>query len=155
MQLSMQTTGAELGGARFFQLGYVVADIGVAVAGFIRTYGATCKDLTRDVRDPAGAESMIQNLAHLLLKDAEIELIEPRRGWISIYAADPQQSVPQVALHHIGYLANDDAEWDAAHAILSQSGAEAAMVLDIPQVRLVYFDTRAVSGHFTELVQRR
>lgn len=146
-------TGLSLGGCRFFQLGYVVTAIDPSVASFQGAMGASLVDLNRDVRDAQGREVMIQCLAHLAVGSVEIELIEPRAGHVSIY---PMPSAGQeAALHHIGFQAADDAQWDEATRVLHASGAAAAMTVNLPRVRVVYYDTRARLGHYTEIVQRR
>jgi Glyoxalase/Bleomycin resistance protein/Dioxygenase superfamily len=149
------STQAELGGCSFFQIGYVVGDIDHAVAQFTGLFCATIKDLIRDMRDQHGEPSLIANLSHVLLNGVEIELIEPRQGWSSVYGDGTALSKASITLHHFGFMAGDDRQWDAATAIMAASGVERAMSVDLPSVRLIYFDTRASLGHFTELVQRR
>ena len=138
---------------RRFQIGYVVREIDGALAEFERL-GACRLDRIIDMRDDRGAPSMILNLAHLMMRGVEIELIEPRAGYDSVYSgclADGQSTV----LHHLGFMADDDAAWDAGLAELVATGAAVAMAIDLPRVRVRYFDTRNRLGHFFELVQRR
>jgi catechol 2,3-dioxygenase-like lactoylglutathione lyase family enzyme len=144
-----------LGGCRFFQIGYVVGDIDHAAGLFTGMFGATLKDLTRDMRDQHGEPSLIANLSHVLLNGVEIELIEPRVGWPSVYGDGTPLSKSAIALHHFGFMADNDDAWDAANAVMEASGAPAAMAADLLTVRLTYFDTRASLGHYTEIVQRR
>jgi Glyoxalase/Bleomycin resistance protein/Dioxygenase superfamily len=146
---------AQLGGCSFFQIGYVVGNIEHAVAQFTGLFGASIKDMIRDMRDQHGEPSLIENLSHVLLNGVEIELIEPRQGWSSVYGDGTPLPEASITLHHFGFMAGDDRQWDAATSIMTEGGVERAMSVDLPSVRLIYFDTRASLGHFTELVQRR
>jgi len=146
---------SRLGGCRFFQIGYVVGDIDHAAGLFTGMFGASIKDLIRDMRDQHGEPSLIANLSHVLLNDVEIELIEPRQGWSSVYGDGAPLPKSSIVLHHFGFMAGDDRQWDAATSIMAANGARMAMSAELPTVRLTYFDTRASLGHFTELVQRR
>jgi catechol 2,3-dioxygenase-like lactoylglutathione lyase family enzyme len=148
-------TQSRLGGCRFFQIGYVVGDIAQAVAQFTDVLGATVKDLVHDLRDQHGEPSMIAKLSHVLLNGVEIELIEPRQGWSSVYGDGSPLPRSSIVLHHFGFMAGDDRQWDAATSLLAANDAPMAMSADLPAVRFAYFDTRASLGHFTEVVQRR
>jgi hypothetical protein len=146
---------SQLGGCHFFQIGYVVGDIELAVGQFTGMFGATIKDIICDMRDQNGEPSLIANLSHVLLNGVEIELIEPRQGWSSVYGDGVPLPKSSIALHHFGFMAGDDRQWDAATSIMAARGTRVAMSADLPTVRLTYYDTRASLGHYTELVQRR
>lgn len=150
----MPCAEGQLGGCRFFQIGYVVGDIDHAVTQLVGMFGATLKDLIRDMRVQDGEPSLIANLSHVLLNGVEIELIEPRHDWPSVYGDGRPLPKTAVTLHHFGFMADDDRQWDEAIAVMTANGAPAAMSADLPFVRLTYFDTRASLGHYTEIVQR-
>ncbi|MFM6832792.1 MAG: VOC family protein [Novosphingobium sp.] len=140
-----------LGGARHFQIGYVVRDIDDAIARF-ENLGGTLLDRIIDMRDDAGGPTIIQNLAHLKMATREIELIEARVGHASIYT-DWTLTVGGIGLHHLGYIAETDEQWDVASRRWDTLGI--VMDIDIPRVRVRYYDTRDTLGHYIELVQRR
>lgn len=142
-----------LGGCRHFQLGYVVRAIEPAIASF-EALGARRIDLISDMRDHAGNEVMILHLSHLRLGETEIELIERRPGWDSVYTGYPFGQ-EEISFHHVGFMAASNDAWEKANTQLKSSGAIVAMAIDLPQVRVAYYDTRKRLGHFLEIVQRR
>lgn len=142
------------GGCTFFQVGYVTADIDRAIAHFSSTCGATLKDVVRDMCDSSGIPVMIENLSHMRLGKIEIELIQPRRNWPSIYA-DCDMSIDRIAtLHHMGFLAHGDEQWDSALNQAIGAAVPVAWTVELPQVRFAYLDMRAKLGHYVEIVQR-
>lgn len=140
-----------LGGARHFQIGYVVRNIDDAIARFEHLGGALI-DRIIDMRDDIGNPVIIQNLAHLQMGAREIELIEPRAGQKSIYT-DWTLAAGGIGLHHLGYKADTDEQWNIASTRWDTLGI--VMDMDIPRVRVRYYDTRDTLGHYIELVQRR
>lgn len=140
-----------LGGVHHFQLGYVVRDLAAAIAKF-EQLGASLLDRIIDMRDGEGHPVIIRNLSHLQLGSREVELIEAREGYPSVYTDWP---LPEdgIALHHLGYLADTDGQWDEASRLWST--LPVAMAIDLPRVRVRYYDTRETLGHYLELVQRR
>lgn len=143
-----------MGGCRLFQLGFTVDDIDTAVAQFSRLFGAQVIDLTYDLRDSGGAETMIQALGHLGLGAIEVELIQPRQGWPSVYTGQASVSPAAARLHHFGYLAANDAEWDAATQLLAGQGIDKSFSMNLPTVRFAYYNTGSTIGIYTEIVQR-
>src|SRR5689334_1535530 len=100
---------------RFFQLGYVTRDIEHGIADAKRRMGAHQIDLIEDVRDGEGARTPLLKLAHLVLPGVEVELIQPRLDWDSIYLdALPPEGDPRSALHHLAFAVPDRQGWEAA-----------------------------------------
>lgn len=145
---------AAIGPARFFQLGYVTRDIHAALPRLEQLLGAARVDLIEDFRDGQGNPTPLQNLSHLALPGAEIELIQPREGHPSIYLDALPGDPAEVGLHHLGFLVPDKSAWDEAVERLNPAVNPIAMSADTPAVRFAYFDTRARTGHYTELVLR-
>jgi catechol 2,3-dioxygenase-like lactoylglutathione lyase family enzyme len=140
---------------RFFQIGYVTRNVREACATLTRRMGARRIDLIEDLRDADGREVMIRSLSHLSLGDVEIELIEPRTDWPSIYLdALPPEGDATPALHHLGYRLPDIESWDAAMQALRGAGMAVALEGAPPRVRFAYLDTRDEIGHYTEVVYR-
>lgn len=145
------TTNDALGGAHHFQIGYVVHDIDEAIARFEGLGGALI-DRIMDMRDDHGNPAMIRNLSHLHMGACEIELIEARDGYESVYTDWPL-ATDGIGLHHLGYMADTDEQWRAASSQWDEFAI--VMEIDIPRVRVRYYDTRNILGHYIELVQRR
>jgi len=139
---------------RFFQLGYVTYDIDAAVADFEQRMGAVRIDLIRDMRDGEGNPIFIDSLSHLSLPGVELEVIQPRVGWQTVYSEMMPAAGEVARLHHLGFAIEDEAQWQAARAGLDAAGTPIAVEGGTADVRSVYFDTRAATGHFSELVFR-
>jgi hypothetical protein len=116
--------------------------------------GARRIDLIPNFADPAGNPVAIRSLAHLSMGDAEIEVIEPRIDWASIYLDAPPVDGVMVGLHHLGYMKPDIPSWEAALDVIRASGMDIAMERATPDARFAYVDTRPLAGHFTEMVYR-
>lgn len=139
---------------RFFQLGYVVRDIDAAIAGLQKRMGASLVDVAHDLRDAAGQPRLIENLAHMAVPGAEIELIQPRAGWPSIYEDALPDCAAGVGFHHVGFLVPDLEAWDAALGELAAMRTPIVWQGAYPHVRFAYIDTRRHAGHYSELVWR-
>lgn len=140
--------------ARFFQIGYVARSLTAAVAAFHDRTGAKLMDITTDLRDHEGNEVLIKGLAHMQLSHAEVELIEPRQGWSSVYDGYLPVSDVDVSFHHMGFMMNSRSAWEKA--INEAQYADLALPFEgrFPSVCFAYIDTRQAMGHFTELVWR-
>ncbi|WP_404476541.1 VOC family protein [Novosphingobium sp. BL-52-GroH] len=139
---------------RFFQIGYVTHDIASGLAILEGTMGARRIDLLEDFRDANGDPVMIRALSHLSMGDAEIELIEPRADWPSVYLDALPADDRTIALHHIGYRQPDVAAWTAARDRAQAAGLAISMEGYTPHAHFAYIDTRATLGHYTEVVYR-
>jgi hypothetical protein len=139
---------------RFYQLGYVTRDIDVAVANLERRMAARRIDLIHDLRDEAGRPAQLLHVAHLALPGVELEIMEPRLDWPSIYLEDLPESPGAVRLHHLGYVLPDVAAWDRAVTQLSRMATPIVLQFETSQVKVAYFDTRQQTGHYSEIVLR-
>lgn len=136
-----------------FQIGYVTRDIRAGLAA-LDAMGATRLDLFEDFRDPDGNPVMIRALSHLMLGNVEVELIEPRPDWPSVYIAALPERSDQIALHHLGYRQPDVKAWEDVRERALASGLAIAMEGATPRARFAYLDTCDSVGHFTEIVFR-
>jgi hypothetical protein len=116
--------------------------------------GAVRIDLVPELRDGDGKAVAIRGVAHLALPGLEIELIEPRPDWDSIFLAALPTSDEDVGFHHLGFLLPDRAAWDAAVADFAVMGTPIVMQGETPDVRFAYFDTRRHAGHYSEIALR-
>lgn len=139
----------------FFQIGYVTRNIANGLAILEGDMGAQRIDLLDDLRDAQGNRVMIRALSHLSLGEAEIELIEPRIDWPSVYLDALPADDRTIALHHIGYRQPDIAAWTDARDRAHAAGMAIPMEGATDHARFAYLDTRAVVGHYTEVVYRQ
>jgi catechol 2,3-dioxygenase-like lactoylglutathione lyase family enzyme len=140
---------------RFYQLGYVARDIDAAVAHLQARMGARLTDLTHDVRGADGEPTPLQNLAHMVVPGAELEIIQPRDDMPSIYHETLPLQGDFVRLHHLGFLVDNEEAWQQAFSALDVMQTPVALMFDTPQVRCAYLDTRSQVGHYSELVLRK
>jgi Glyoxalase/Bleomycin resistance protein/Dioxygenase superfamily len=136
-----------------FQIGYVTRNIQAGLAT-LDGMGASRIDLFEDYRDSDGNPVMIRALSHLMLGDIEIELIEPRPDWPSVYLDALPDRNEQIALHHLGYRQPDVKAWEGVRERALASGLSIAMEGATPRARFAYLDTCDSVGHFTEIVFR-
>lgn len=112
-------------------------------------------DLLEDVRDDQGNQVMIRALSHLTLGDIEVELIEPRPDWPSVYLEALPEGEDAISLHHLGYRQPDVAAWTEARNRAEAAGLAIPMEGATTWARFAYLDTRSTIGHFTEVVYRK
>lgn len=139
---------------RFLQISYVTRDIDTAVAGLERRMGAKLLDFVRDLRSETGVPSMIEHISHLSMPGVELEVIQPRMDIPSVYHW-PAVKGAELRLHHFGYLLPDEAAWERAVARVDDQETLVALRLELKDFRVIYLDTRAQHGHYTELVLRK
>lgn len=139
---------------RFFQLGYVTRDLDAAIDRLQRRTGARLIDRIHDLRDEAGNQVVLKNLAHLGLPGVEIELIQPRLDRSSIYLEALPPAGDDIGFHHTGFLLPDEAGWQRAVDSLEREGTPIVMQGGTSQVRFAYIDTRRQAGHYSEIVLR-
>lgn len=82
------------------------------------------------------------------LGDVMIQFIQQHDDQPSIYRDMYQAG--ESGFHHVAYLV-DDSQWDSAKARLEGMGFECACELYANRVNAAYFDTRRVTGGFTEI----
>lgn len=138
-----------------FQFSYVTGDLDVGADYLTNTLGARQLSRFDDLHSPDGTKSAIHHLAHFVLGELEVELIEPRRPWTgSIYLDALPPDGQAVAFHHVGFLTESRAAWRRLLAEAAALGYAVPARGERPTVCYAYLDTRARSGHFTEVVFR-
>lgn len=139
---------------RFYQIGYVTRDIEAASTALQRRMGAVQIDMIREMRDGRGNPVALRHVAHLAVPGLEVELIEPRLTWDSIYLEALPDTSNAVGLHHLGFLLPDQTAWDAAVGDFEAMATPIVAQGETPDVRFAYFDTRRQAGHYSEIVLR-
>jgi hypothetical protein len=137
-----------------FQIGYVTRNIAKGLAILEGGMSARRLDLLENLRDARANQVMIRALSHLTLGDMEIELIEPRPDWPSVYLDALPEHEDAIALHHLGYRQPDVEAWTEARNRADAAGLAIPMEGATSRARFAYLDTRATIGHFTEVVYR-
>jgi hypothetical protein len=141
----------ELSAYPLFQQAYLVADVHRSVHDWHRLFGAGPFVITPHHRtdrfDYRGTEHEADvSYAFGYLGDMMIQLIEQHDETPSIYR--DMFAPGTYGFHHVAYLVHD---FDAEFARLSDMGFECATRLYADGVDAAYFDTRSVTGCFTEI----
>jgi len=133
----------------FFQLGYVCRDL----KGAMKSFGER-----RGVVEWAEMEGPMLNygrmapikIALAYSGPAMVELIQAPSDIPTIYTSAIPSDPLSARLHHIGYIVEDEDEWDAIQAQVAQNGTPIVAGAEMEAIRYCYADTRADTGHFTE-----
>jgi hypothetical protein len=98
---------------------------------------------------------MIRNLAHFDLGGIELELIEPRVDWPSIYLAALPKRDQEFALHHLGFMVHSDEQFDNALQTLMRISF--LCLLQWTPLRFDWFTSTLsqINGYYSEIVFRR
>ncbi len=134
-----------------FQHAYLVNDVREACTQWHRLYGAGPFVVTdhhkTDTFMYRGTDTEADvSYAFGYLDDMMIQFIQQHDDQPSIYREMYKSG--EEGFHHVGYLVND---WDKAKARLEGLGFECACELYADNVNAAYYDTRSVSGGFTEI----
>lgn len=133
----------------FFQFGYVVRDLDGAMCTMRERFG-----VTRWKVSPLPETAPGRTLAFAYVEGRMIELVDLRPGQETIYHAWIPEDPQALRLHHLGYLIEDEADWDASIAQFERAGFAPALVGGIPgRMAWYYSDTVAALGHYTELIR--
>jgi catechol 2,3-dioxygenase-like lactoylglutathione lyase family enzyme len=138
--------------ARFFQLGYATRDPVRAKQSFSAHFGVSrfSEFNTADFAPEPDAPRLQIALAYKA--GVMIEIIAPAPGHEGIYQA-ALRADGEAMLHHLGYLVEDEAAFEASRAAFAAQG------IAVPYVRatdagpsVFYADIRQTLGHFSEIV---
>jgi catechol 2,3-dioxygenase-like lactoylglutathione lyase family enzyme len=140
---------------KFFRLGYVTRDIAAASHRMIVAFGLRQLDLPRPPRCHDGKNGVVSRIAHFAVGGIELELIEPRLDCPSPYVKALPADPGACAFHHVGYLVNDKRSFDQAIGHAAAAGAPVAFSCDTTNALIACIDTRALSGHCSEIVLPR
>ncbi len=101
-----------------------------------------------------GAVSHLNKVAKTFVGERMIEILEPNPQIESIFIDFLPAANGDLKLHHLGHIVADDAHWDAILDQAAASKIEIAYQGFIPDmIRVVYLDTRAALGHYSEYIQ--
>lgn len=138
------------------QLGYVVADLDAAVHYWVNTLGAVpfflikhCALRNQQLRGQPAAVDVDVDIALGNSGDVQIELIFQHNDVASVY--NETAAAGHIGLHHFGLMPSD---YKKARKQYADQGFEVAFEATVSGAELVYFDTRAAIGHYTELWER-
>ena len=133
----------------FFQFGYVIRNLDGAMATMRDKFGVTRWKVSH-LPDTAPGRT----LAFAYVDGAMIELVDLRPGQDTIYHAWIPENDEGLRLHHLGYMIEEEADWNARIAQFESAGFTAALVGGIPgRMDWYYSDTVAMLGHYTELIR--
>jgi catechol 2,3-dioxygenase-like lactoylglutathione lyase family enzyme len=135
----------------FFQVAYVVRDLDRAVAAMQARTGAR----NWRVRHLPQSE-LLTGAALAWVKGVMLELIavDPA-GAHPVYRDHVPQAADAARLHHLGYLFDTEAAFDARIAQSRADGFAAALHRRHTSILCYYCDTYARLGHYTEFVHLR
>jgi len=146
--------------ASTFQLGYVTADMGRAVAVFkeklgIREFAQFETDSVVRLRD--GEAPFRIHVALANLHDRQVELIQPIEGVVDFYSEGLDLGRSAAVLHHVGILVGGpEAEWERMKSVVRQAGYEFVLedMRSSRDTHFAYADARADYGHYLEFLWR-
>jgi hypothetical protein len=143
----MNAPGAE---GEFFQLGYVTCDIACAKALWTEQFGVPgFIEIDTRAMAPPGSPGPFIKFALGYRGSMMIELIQPDTTNPGIYG-DALRTDGGTMLHHLGFLLPAD-RFDAVEAGYVAQGTPVPVTMR-GDMTLLYADTRAGSGLFTEVV---
>lgn len=136
----------------FFQLGYVTRDLDRALRLYAERYGVP-NFLRFDTRDfaPPAAPGPFMQVALAYKGPVMIELIQPDPSAPGIYA-DALRPDGGVNLHHLGYLVENERFATLAADFRDRGIAVPVETTSGNGLALLYADTRADNGLFSEFV---
>jgi len=137
--------------AGHFQNAYVVEDMDRGIAYFRDSFGVA----EWTVMDTAAPGSPATAIAVAYTGDLMLELIQPSaepslyRNWVPTGGSG-------MRFHHLGFLVQNDAEWQAALRNYDAHGYATAASGSVPDLMdYHYADTRAALGYYCELIHLR
>ena len=135
----------------FFQLGYVTANLAAAKELFLQRHGVPgFLEFDTKTMAPPGSPGPFIKVALGYSRGVMVELIEPNPANPGIYGDALNDAAP-ATLHHLGFLV-DQAAYDAHEAELQAAGVAVPVNNRANGMCLLYADTRAGDGLYTELV---
>jgi hypothetical protein len=133
----------------FFQFGYVVRDLDGAMRTMRDKFGVARWKI-RHLPDNAPGRT----LAFAYINGVMVELVDLRPGDDTIYHAWIPEADDALRLHHLGFLIDEESEWNARIAQYEASGFKPSIAGEIPDCMVWYYsDTVSALGHYTELIR--
>ena len=136
-----------------FQHAYFVNDVRQSCEDWHRLFGAgpfvvTDHHKTNEFTYRGTDTEADVSYAFGYLGDIMIQFIQQHDNLPSIYR--DMYAEGEEGFHHVAYLVSED-EWDEAKSRLDAMGFECACELYANRVHAAYYDTRSVTGGFTEI----
>jgi hypothetical protein len=131
-----------------FQLGYAVKDIDKAIESLSEKFGLSKWQVRR-----LPEASPLRALAWAYVKDMMIELVDVKPGHLSFYDEWIPASESAVRLHHLGYMVENEEEWQSVKERFDNLGIPLVMDLELGnKLASRYFDTVQQLGYYCEFV---
>jgi glyoxalase/bleomycin resistance protein/dioxygenase superfamily protein len=132
-----------------FQLGYVIRNLEGAMQTMRDRFGV--KEWQVNHLPPSAPG---RALAFAYVDTIMIELVDIRPEEDTIYRDWIPATDDGLRLHHLGYLIEDDEEWQATIRQFEDAGFAPALVGGAPNLMEWYYaDTVATLGHYSELIR--
>ncbi len=137
----------------FFQIGYVTKDLDAGMRRLGAVHGIKRFRIKRDVHSLPGMPEMVMHQAHAFVGTVQIELIQPAGGDDRLYRDFCPADSSAIRHHHFGMWVDDQGEFGALPAALTEQNIPVVFNAKIPGVGgAIYADTRAAFGHYLEYV---
>ena len=134
-----------------FQVSYIVRNIDGAVETMREKFGVPKWEIRRSPNNPLATA-----LGFAYVQELMIELIEAIPDADSVFRGWVPDSDTGLRLHHLGYFAEDEADWNAVLGQFAAGGYRTALKGSIGDLLDYYYaDTLAQLGHYTEVVHLR
>jgi catechol 2,3-dioxygenase-like lactoylglutathione lyase family enzyme len=133
---------------KLFHLGYAVRDVDRATESLGAKFGISNWNILRLPDDSPG-----RALAFARSGDMILELVDIKPGEMPLYNDWIPDDESALRLHHLGHMAEDEAEWEAVAQQFEALGIPLvfdAEMDDMLQFR--YWDTVPLLGHYCEFV---
>ena len=135
-----------------FQICYLVDDADEGMAAFGARYGITQWHVI-DMVAMMGAESPLRTIALAWAGDTMIELAEPIEAVPSIYSNWRKDSGLAARFHHLGFLAQSEADYAGIKDQLAAAGFPVVIESTVEGALMAaQIDTTRALGHYYELI---
>jgi Glyoxalase/Bleomycin resistance protein/Dioxygenase superfamily len=137
----------------FYETAYVTRDLDAALDVLakregIKQFFAFAPPASR------GPVSHIAKVAKGFVGERMIEIIQPNPTVKSMFEGYVPKKLGQLRFHHLGYIVDGNAHWDAICLSAAKAGFPIAYEGFVEgMVRSIFFDTRNQLGHFSEYIQ--
>jgi len=129
----------------FFQYGFVARDVDGALGTLRERYGVQ-KAVVREMFDWL-------TVALAWSGETMVEVIVAEPGHMLLYDDHKPAERGALRLHHLGFLMPDRPAWEKAEDMIRADGLTIPFQGQVPGVDVMYVDTRADLGLYTEYVR--
>jgi extradiol dioxygenase family protein len=133
---------------KLFHTGYAVKDVDKAISSLGEKFGITDWKILRLPEDSPG-----RALAFAYAHDMMIELVDIKAGQVPVYNDWIPEDESAIRLHHLGYMVDNEAEWQSVTRQFERLGVPLAIDAEMGDLLSYrYFDTTPLLGHYSEFV---